>query len=68
MTPDKFRREARPLKGVLNGLPIEVKPKEFRSGSYGFYYWAKLYVNVGNEAVECQCGLNITVVGSKPKV
>ena len=68
VTVDYFRKNARPIAGTLGFLPVECKPKEFRGGSFGFYHGAKMTFAVGGQFVECQVGIVITCVGSKPKV
>jgi len=68
VTADQFRRDARPLVGILAGMPIEVLPHENKSGSYGWHAGGKRYFRVGDEVVEAQVGINITIVGTKPKV
>jgi hypothetical protein len=40
-------------------------PKDFSSGSKGFYGNAKI-VNPDNPAARYQCGLTFTLIGSKP--
>jgi hypothetical protein len=40
-------------------------PKDFKSGSKGYYGNAKV-VNPDNPAARYQCGLTFTLIGSKP--
>ncbi len=65
-----FHRGAKLLKvQILAGSKIaaefELDPREFSSGSFGWFASEKLNVPVGNERVRCQLSLNVTVIGSK---
>ncbi len=40
-------------------------PKEFSTGSLGWFVGDKIVVNVGGQPVTVQVGINLTVVGSK---
>mmetsp|Transcript_14223 Transcript_14223/g.36356 ORF Transcript_14223/g.36356 Transcript_14223/m.36356 type:complete len:184 (-) Transcript_14223:90-641(-) len=47
------------------GETLRAKPREFSSGSFGYYINAKVPLQVGDETVQLQLGFNMTVVGSK---
>jgi hypothetical protein len=56
--------EVKDAQGKSWGAAIAL-PKEFKSGSRGFYANAKI-VNPDNPAARYQCGLTFTLIGSKP--
>lgn len=60
-----FRAKAQPVKVVINGQEKTVLPKEFSTGSLGWYLNEKITLDVGGVAVPVQIGLNLTIVGSK---
>jgi hypothetical protein len=43
----------------------ELDPREFSSGSFGWFASEKLVIPVGSKRVRCQMSLNVTVIGSK---
>ena len=43
----------------------ELDPREFSSGSFGWFASEKLVIPVGDKRVRCQMSLNVTVIGSK---
>ena len=49
-----------------NWGPITLTPKDFTTGSVGYYGQGKL-VNPGNPGARYQCGLTFTLIGSKPQ-
>ncbi len=53
------------LAGNKIAAEFELDPREFSSGSFGWFASEKLNVPVGNERVRCQLSLNVTVIGSK---
>lgn len=63
---DEFLANAGMLECSVGGTPLLASPKLFSTGSFGFYAGQKLAVKVGGKIVQCQVGLNITVIGSKP--
>jgi hypothetical protein len=62
---ESFRRHARPLAVVINGVSLSAEPKEFSTGSLGWYCGSKLTVILDGVPVWVQVGLNLTAVGSK---
>lgn len=65
-----FRRGAKPLEvqiqagGKIVG-EFELDPREFSSGSFGWFASEKVNALVGKERVRCQLSLNVTVIGSR---
>ena len=65
LTRQKFREHAKPQSVSIAGVPLFAMPKEFSTGSLGWYATGKISVQLNGEPVECQVGLNITVKKSK---
>ncbi len=62
--PD-FLEKAEPVKITINGFEVTADPREFSTGSFGWYFNGKAPVGVGGKNVTVQVGLNLIVVGSK---
>jgi hypothetical protein len=62
---EDFLAKAQPLKVDLNGFPLQADPREFSTGSFGWYVNGKASIMVDGKPIQCQVGMNITVVGSK---
>lgn len=62
---EEFREKAQQVEVVIGGVTLIAQVKEFATGSLGWYLNAKAPIKVGDKAVTCQVGLNLTVVGSK---
>jgi hypothetical protein len=60
-----FLAKAEPIKIDLNGFPLTADPREFSTGSFGWYVNAKAPVVIDGKTVQVQVGMNLTVVGSK---
>jgi hypothetical protein len=60
-----FWNRAEPLTIEINQIPMTAEPKEFSTGSLGWYLNGKTTVKVGDTAVPVQIGMNVTVIGSK---
>lgn len=60
-----FAANAKPVTVVIAGTTMAASPKEFRTGSLGWYLNGKVVIDVGGVPVTCQVGLNLTAVGSK---
>ena len=58
-------RDARPVEITINGSPMLADPREFSTGSLGWYLNGKTVVDVNGTKVTVQVGVNLTVVGSK---
>lgn len=65
VTRTQFKETAEPLKVVINGQDLIAEPKEFSTGSFGWFLNGKVLVPVGGKNVSVQVGMNLTVVGSK---
>ncbi len=60
-----FLAKAEPVKIDLGGFPITADPREFSTGSFGWYYNGKAPITVDGKTLQVQVGLNLIVVGSK---
>ncbi len=64
---EEFRAQAQPVAVSVAGQSLVAAPKEFSTGSLGWYATGKLVLTVAGKPVTAQVGLNITLVGSKPQ-
>ena len=63
--PD-FLAKAEPLKIDLgNGQVLQAEPREFSTGSFGWYVNSKANISVDGKSLSVQVGMNLIVVGSK---
>ena len=62
---DQFTAHAAPLPVAINGVTYTAKPMQFTTGSMGWNINQKITLLVDGKECLCQCGLNITVIGSK---
>ena len=60
-----FLAKAQPLQVTVGGNTFAAEPREFKTGSYGWYLSAKTTVTVDGKPLQVQIGLNLTVIGSK---
>ena len=65
ITRAQFRTGAKPVTVTINGAPLLADPKEFSTGSLGWFLNGKTVIEVDGVPVSVQIGLNMTVVGSK---
>ena len=65
VTRVQFTEKAEALKVVINGQELLADPKEFSTGSFGWYLNGKIIVPIDGKNVSVQIGMNLTVVGSK---
>lgn len=66
VTKDQFRKGAKPINIVFNGGPTMVAaPKEFSTGSLGWYAGEKITMEIDGVACRVQVGVNMTIIGSK---
>ena len=63
----QFMKDAKPITLDIGGQEIDLEPRQFSSGSFGYGFSGKVQTKVGKVAVKLQCSLNMTVVGSKPQ-
>jgi len=66
LSKDEFLAHAKPITVVIGDKTVEVKPREFSTGSFGWFHSGKAQIVVGNTTVPVQVGLNLTAIGSKP--
>ena len=57
--------KAKPITISIGNSQLDADPKEFSSGSLGWYAGGKMIVEVEGVRVSVQVGLNLTIVGSK---
>jgi hypothetical protein len=65
VTREQFRAGAKPVTVTINGAPLVADPKEFSTGSLGWYLNGKTVVEINGVPVSVQIGMNLTIVGSK---
>ena len=65
ITRADFLAKAQPLKIDINGFVVTAEPREFSTGSFGWYYNGKAPVSIDGKNVTIQVGMNLIVVGSK---
>jgi hypothetical protein len=62
---EQFRTSAKPVTVTINGVPLAADPKEFSTGSLGWYLNGKTMIEIDGVPVSVQIGMNLTIVGSK---
>lgn len=62
---NEFMSKAEPLRIDLGGTTTFVSPKQFSTGSVGWYTNGKITVMVDGKPVVCAYSVNLTAVGSK---
>jgi hypothetical protein len=65
ITRADFRTKAKPVTVTIGTQQMEVEPKEFSTGSLGWYLNGKTTIEIDGTRVSVQIGLNLTIVGSK---
>lgn len=66
VTKDQFRKGAKPVPIVFDGgATLVAAPKEFATGSLGWYAGEKITMSIDGVAVRVQVGINMTIIGSK---
>lgn len=65
VTREEFKEKAEKVKLEINGQTLYAEPKEFSTGSFGWYVSGKAVLQVGGKDVTVQVGANLAVVGSK---
>jgi hypothetical protein len=65
ITKDEFLAKAAPVAIKVNGQTVTLDPRTFSTGSFGWYFSGKVSIEIDGKPVAVQCGLNLTVVGSK---
>jgi hypothetical protein len=64
ITREQFKH-AKPVTVTINDQRLDAEPKEFSTGSLGWYLNAKVTLEVEGVRVPVQVGMNLTIVGSK---
>lgn len=67
LTRDEFVQQAKPLIIKVGDQLMSAHPKEFKTGSFGWYANGKMTVLVGDTPLVAQVGFSFTVVNSKPE-
>ena len=65
ITRADFLAKAQPLKIDINGSQMIAEPREFSTGSFGWYVNSKATLTVDGKSLSVQVGMNLIVVGSK---
>lgn len=65
ITRAQFRENAEQVVVKVGDSELIADPKEFSTGSLGWYLNSKTTLKVGDKAVTVQIGMNLTIVGSK---
>jgi hypothetical protein len=61
----EFKDNAQSVSFEIAGTPVSADPREFSTGSFGWYYTGKVNIVVNGKSLPVQVGCNLTVVGSK---
>jgi hypothetical protein len=61
----EFKDNSQPVTFEIAGTPVSAEPREFSTGSFGWYYTGKVNIVVNGKTLPVQVGCNLTVVGSK---
>lgn len=61
----EFLNAATALEANIAGTPMLCDVKSFSTGGLGYYAGQKITLKIGGKNVQCQVGLNISVIGSK---
>lgn len=65
ITREQFRELAKGVTVKIGDSSVIAGPKEFSTGSLGWFVNGKVVLKVGDEDVTVQVGLNLTIVNSK---
>ncbi|HVK13693.1 MAG TPA: hypothetical protein VM597_33410 [Gemmataceae bacterium] len=65
ITREQFKEGAKPVTITIGTSPMLADPREFATGSLGWYLNGKTVIEVNGTPVTVQVGINLTVVGSK---
>ena len=65
ITRQQFLDGAKPVTISIGTAPMRADPREFATGSLGWYLNGKTVIEVNGTPVTVQVGINLTVVGSK---
>ncbi len=65
ITREAFMANAKAESFQIAGSNVTAEPKQFSTGSFGWYYSGKVTIEVNGQKLPVQVGCNMTVVGSK---
>lgn len=65
VSKEQFKTHAKPLLVNIDSHSLVASPKEFSTGSIGWFAGEKIVVMIDGVPVKVQVGINLTVVGSK---
>ena len=65
ITREQFEKTAAPVAVVINDTKLIASPREFSTGSLGWYLSGDVQIMVGEKPVSVKIGLNMTISGSK---
>lgn len=65
LSASEFSSSAAPLDIGIQGQHLLGSPKEFSTGSFGWYASGKVVITVDGRPLTVQAGITLTVVGSK---
>lgn len=65
VTIGEFREHAKSLPVKIGEEAFNAKPKEFSTGSLGWYLNQKVDVIINGKPCPCQIGMSVTIIGSK---
>jgi hypothetical protein len=65
VTREEFKAKAKSVSVSVEGVPLTAEPKEFSTGSFGWYLSGKATIVVDGKPVQVQVGANLTIIGSK---
>lgn len=65
LTKVEFMGNAKGMPVQVGGQTIYAMPKEFSTGSFGWFLTGKIALEVNGKTVMVQCGMNLAVIGSK---
>ncbi len=65
ITRSDFLQHATSVNFEIAGTPVTADPREFSTGSFGWYFTGKITMMVDGKKLPVQVGCNLTVVGSK---
>jgi hypothetical protein len=60
-----FRDKAKPITIEIGSSSLQAEPREFSTGSFGWYVNGKAQIEVEGKSIPVQVGMNLIVVGSK---
>ncbi len=62
---DDFLKQAVSIEIDIGGTKMTASPREFSTGSFGWYLTGKAVLTVNGKPIPVQVGTNLTVIGSK---